>query len=1029
MSARKLGSDGHREKTLEGKVNRYAGEDSSSDDELDMIPQDGGHVDLSQYIDSLDDKVEDVLEVSSGVEGVGSDVGGKKRKLTYGKERGERVAFDDDEASDDAYQKFKKRKAVARKAAAASTRRAKAAVKKSTSLVGRKTINPVIESKRKSGDRVYGEEANSDEDLMETTLPDYLKERSDRRKEIQLELGHAGLQFPPDYEDIDFTDDERLEHLRERPQLPESMLQRKYEDVTLRQSQGIIPAPIAQYLRPYQIEGADYLHRLFLFQEGGILGDDMGLGKTIQVIAFLTAAFGKTGDERDKKRMRKVRLQDDKWYPRVLIIAPTSLLENWKNELDKWGWWHVQQYHGSARGREEVLAAAEAGRLEIMITTYDTYKRNESAVNLVRWDCVIADECHIIKERKTTVTKEMNKVNALCRIGMTGTAIQNKYEELWTLLNWTNPGKFGPISTWKQTICIPLKIGQSHDASNAQLSKARRTADKLVNNLLPRFFLRRTKALLKDQLPKKTDRVAFCPMTEVQTEAYNNFCDAEITHAIRDSSEPCWCGSGKKQGWCCRAEIEGFGKWQHFVFPALFTLRSLANHVALLLPSGEADTEKHDKDVQKLEMALPDAWKDLCQNRDKIQNFSNQQFCGKWRVLKQLLRFWHDNGDKVLVFSHSVKLLTMLKHLFTTTTSYSTSYLDGNIPMKERQTIVDDFNSNSSKFVFLISTKAGGVGLNITAANKVVVVDPNWNPAYDLQAQDRAYRIGQLRDVEVYRLVSKGTVEEIVYARQIYKQQQANIGYNASLERRYFKGVQDNKEMKGEIFGLQNLFAPASENVKLQDIVNKTNIAETRAGVDIAGLDFEPSQHDDDADDPDSFFDDKRESAAMSQLADFITGESESKRAKASKRKDPVSAILASVGVEYTHENAEVIGTSKIETKISSRAQKAGNDMDYDQDRAFVASASQTLTSHHVDNLESVYPELDSVDHGDGAGKLRYRYKPDVRVRKRQFGSMARWAGFEDVTEFALVVEGWTQGQRRECLERFYMHRREVMGV
>ncbi|KAI7064153.1 DNA excision repair protein, partial [Hortaea werneckii] len=292
----------------------------------------------------------------------------------------------------------------------------------------------------------------------------------------------------------------------------------------------------------------------------------------------------------------------------------------------------------------------------------------------------------------------------------------------------------------------------------------------------------------------------------------------------------------------------------------------------------------------------------------------------------------------------------MLQLLFKTTTSYNVSYLDGSMTYQDRQNSVDEFNASDDQFVFLISTKAGGIGLNITSANKVVVVDPNWNPSYDLQAQDRAYRIGQTRDVEVFRLVSKGTVEEIVYARQIYKQQQANIGYNASVERRYFRGVQDQKEMKGEIFGLKNLFAAMSENVVLREIVNKTNVAETRAGVEIAGLDLESSSQprngdDDDDDDEDgrgggagSMWEDVKEDDAMSQLAADIIDAPASRRKKANekaKKRDPAAAILASVGVEYTHENAEVIGTSKIETRISSRAQKAGNDLDFDQDKAF----------------------------------------------------------------------------------------------
>lgn len=339
---------------------------------------------------------------------------------------------------------------------------------------------------------------------------------------------------------------------------------------------------------------------------------------------------------------------------------------------------------------------------------------------------------------------------------------------------------------------------------------------------------------------------------------------------------------------------------------------------------------------------------------------------------------------------------------------------------------MDDFNSNPSAFVFLISTKAGGLGLNITSANKVVIVDPNWNPAYDLQAQDRAYRLGQTRDVEVFRLISAGTIEEVVYARQVYKQQQANIGYNASVERRYFKGVQDQKEMKGEIFGLANLFAPTSDEIKLRDIFNKTNIAESRAGVEIAGLSLEAS-HDDD-DDDDSHEDEK----AISQLAAEICDEPGTKRKRAGEGKrqpDGVMAILAGAGVKYTHKNAEVIGTSKVETRISSRAQRAGG-ATWDRERAFMQSQA---SQDDMDEAPS-HPHMRTTgsDDDDDMPKqqpaVRYMYKPPEDVRKRQFCSMAKSLGFDNVSDFALVVEGWTQDQRRRALDRFYAGRRAALA-
>lgn len=342
-------------------------------------------------------------------------------------------------------------------------------------------------------------------------------------------------------------------------------------------------------------------------------------------------------------------------------------------------------------------------------------------------------------------------------------------------------------------------------------------------------------------------------------------------------------------------------------------------------------------------------------------------------------------------------------------TSYNVSYLDGSMSYEDRATAVDEFNSDPRQFVFLISTRAGGVGLNITSANKVVVVDPNWNPSYDLQAQDRAYRIGQVRDVEVFRLISAGTIEEIVYARQIYKQQQANIGYNASSERRYFKGVQEKKDQKGEIFGLNNLFEYQNNNIVLREIVNKTNVAESRAGVQVMDIDVDESQTHEDSKNTDD--------EVMSQLAAMIRGESEDAKGAQQypipKRHDPIQAILAGAGVEYTHLNNEVIGSSKIEERLSRRAELASegsnNDVQVFGDSQDGSNAASTT-------------ELQK----DGKS-IRFKYHPPRDVMKRQFCSMAKRFGFPNATEFALVVESMTQAQRRACLERWYRERRQIL--
>lgn len=179
--------------------------------------------------------------------------------------------------------------------------------------------------------------------FLDDPIPDYFISRQKTLKKLH----ESGLRYPPSYHDVDWFN----AGTEEKPELDNSVQQqREKKDIRLRGSHGIIPGPIAQWLRDYQVEGVQFLHEKFVKQTGAILGDDMGLGKTIQVIAFLTAAFGKTGTERDAKCMRKIRgLSKARWYPRVLIVCPGTLMQNWEDELSKWGWWEVYKYHGPVK--------------------------------------------------------------------------------------------------------------------------------------------------------------------------------------------------------------------------------------------------------------------------------------------------------------------------------------------------------------------------------------------------------------------------------------------------------------------------------------------------------------------------------------------------------------------------------------------------------------------------------------------------------------------------------------------------------
>lgn len=274
--------------------------------------------------------------------------------------------------------------------------------------------------------------------------------------------------------------------------------------------------------------------------------------------------------------------------------------------------------------------------------------------------------------------------------------------------------------------------------------------------------------------------------------------------------------------------------------------------------------------------------------------------------------------------------------------------------------------------------------------------------------------------MEVYRLVAAGTIEEIVYARQIYKQQQANIGYTASNERRYFKGVQQDTARKGEIFGIHNLFAFHGDQVVLQGIVNQTNVAEARVSMRVMEVNMEEIAEEDDL----QHINVKREDGGddeggLSQLAAYIKAEDPDQLVKKSKKKEAkvnaVQAILQKAGVQYTHENSEVIGSSKVEAQLSRKAEMA-EPMDLDDphgDSALFAEVDSDDEERDEDDEDAVFAPS---------------FKPPEPVKIRQFCSMAQEFGFESAQEFALWVEQISQSERRDALDEFYKRRMTMLA-
>ncbi|KAM9810683.1 DNA excision repair protein ERCC-6-like 2 [Neosynchiropus ocellatus] len=597
-----------------------------------------------------------------------------------------------------------------------------------------------------------------------------------------------------------------------------------------------VPYTINRYLRDYQREGIHFIYNNYIQSRGCILGDDMGLGKTVQVIGFLSAVLHKKGTWEDiennkpqflqsqtpsrKSKPNKVSAKskpDNKRYSMFtshhwcvlfslkvfLIVAPLSVLYNWKDELDTWGHFQCMVVHGLKK--EEDLARIKNGRVEIALTTYETLRICLDHFNNIPWSAVFVDEAHKIKNPNSQITQGMKDLKCQIRVGLTGTILQNNLEELWCVMDWAVPGCLGSLGHFKNTFSDPIEQGQRHSATKRVLATGRKAVRTLVRKI-SHYFLRRTKALIKEQLPKKDDRVVYCSLTDFQQTVYRAVLDSEDVTLLLRSSEKCGCQSGHTRRSCCyKTNSEGV-KISELYFSYLAILRKISNHVALL-QSTTGTSKKQEKYVgaicQKVFKQFPD-FVQRCKN-EAFEALSDPMYSGKMKVLEKLIHYHLKNKDKVLLFSLSTKLLDVLES-YCMAQGLEYSRLDGNTKSKERIQIVKEFNCSPHVNLCLVSTMAGGLGLNFVGANVVVLFDPTWNPANDLQAIDRAYRIGQCRDVTVFRLISLGTVEEVIYLRQVYKQQLQSSVIGRESARRYFEAVQGDGVRKGELFGIKNLF-------------------------------------------------------------------------------------------------------------------------------------------------------------------------------------------------------------------------------
>ncbi|MED1202946.1 DEAD/DEAH box helicase [Heyndrickxia acidicola] len=452
-----------------------------------------------------------------------------------------------------------------------------------------------------------------------------------------------------------------------------------------------IPKPFKGQLRPYQQQGLNWLGFLRSVGIGAVLADDMGLGKTIQLIAYLLHVKQNTGSNAP-----------------ALIICPTSVLGNWQKEIDRFApELNVKLHYGPNRLKADYFKE-EAEGTDIVLTSYGLAQLDQEELLSLNWSTIALDEAQNIKNAQTKQSRAIRKLNGGHKIALTGTPMENRLSELWTIFDFTNHGFLGTFTQFQKRFIVPIE--KDEDQSKIQE----------LQGLIRPFLLRRTK---KDpevelNLPDKLEQKEYCPLTAEQASLYEQL--------MRDTFNEL-------------EQLTGFQR-KGLILQMLNRLKQLCNHPSLYL--------KEEKPVSIRERSY------------------------KLEKLMELIESVLDSKEACLIFTQYIGMGEMIQHILQEEYGITVPFLNGSMPKAKRDEYVQCFQEGEFP-VFLLSLKAGGTGLNLTAANHVIHYDRWWNPAVENQATDRAYRIGQKRFVHVHKLITTGTLEEKIDA-MLEKKQSLN---------------------------------------------------------------------------------------------------------------------------------------------------------------------------------------------------------------------------------------------------------------
>ncbi|SPO38981.1 related to MOT1 - transcriptional accessory protein [Pseudozyma flocculosa] len=505
-----------------------------------------------------------------------------------------------------------------------------------------------------------------------------------------------------------------------------------------------VPVKINAQLRKYQRDGVSWMAFLAKYHLHGILCDDMGLGKTLQSITILSSKHHERAE-----RFKATGLPDARHLP-SLIVCPPTLTSHWVHEIRQYST-NLRPLLYSGLPADRARLQAQIASHDAVVMSYDVVRNDIAALSQLSWNYCILDEGHVIRSAKTKTTRAVKMIRAHHRLILSGTPIQNNVLELWSLFDFLMPGFLGTEKAFHDKFGKPIIASRDGKLSSREQEAAALALEALHKQVLP-FLLRRLKEDVLDDLPPKIIQDIECDLSDVQKQLYDDFSKTED----QDEVEAAFGGGGGGGG-------GGNPEQKQHVFKALQYMRKLVNHPKLILKD---EDPKHAAIKQKLLKGGG--------NLDDIAN------APKLQALKQLL---NDCGignpsasaeadalsapesavsqHRVLIFCQLKQMMDIIETDLFRAVMPSVSYmrLDGSVSTEKRHGIVQTFNADPSIDVLLLTTQVGGLGLTLTGADTVIFVEHDWNPMKDLQAMDRAHRLGQKKVVNVYRLITRNTLE------------------------------------------------------------------------------------------------------------------------------------------------------------------------------------------------------------------------------------------------------------------------------